>query len=358
MADTEESLRNAIKAAATRLHVAQARRAQARITAHAPQGNESSEAEVDAIHAELKALREKYKRCDCRSELYWILRRDACRGLIFCCSIPHKTQEEVPVGEGEAAISKRLVSAAGARSHCHLRFFDCAGPAHAATASRSAARRPRRRPPKRLARPRSRPLPEVRVRAAWQASSRAGEEKVAEEDEELDPSKYFALRSAQIEAAKARGENPYPHKFHVSSSIKHFLDKVHRAARVALLNRTAVCQPEARRVPHRYGERGGARVRQAQRQPQACLLRPPRREREGAGAGGIRVCTHAHAMRLRETRCSKHTEVANGESTFFAIHDTVHRGDIIGIVGNPSAFRRSRVAPAHSPPQRGPRRAS
>jgi hypothetical protein len=33
---------------------------------------------------------------------------------------------------------------------------------------------------------------------------------------------------------------------------------------------------------------------------------------------------------------SKHTETANGESTFYTIHDTVHRGDIIGVVGHPS----------------------
>jgi lysyl-tRNA synthetase class 2 len=45
-------------------------------------------------------------------------------------------------------------------------------------------------------------------------------------DEEMDPSKYFELRSAAIEAAKARGEQPYPHKFHVSLSIKAFIHKV------------------------------------------------------------------------------------------------------------------------------------
>ena len=38
-------------------------------------------------------------------------------------------------------------------------------------------------------------------------------------NEETDPTKYFENRVRAVEAAKARGDNPYPHKFHVSTQL-------------------------------------------------------------------------------------------------------------------------------------------
>ena len=43
--------------------------------------------------------------------------------------------------------------------------------------------------------------------------------------EELDPAQYFANRVKAIEAKKAKGINPYPHKFHVSVGLPEFVTK-------------------------------------------------------------------------------------------------------------------------------------
>ena len=44
-------------------------------------------------------------------------------------------------------------------------------------------------------------------------------------NEELDPAQYFENRVKAIEAKKAKGVNPYPHKFHVSTSLPDFVQK-------------------------------------------------------------------------------------------------------------------------------------
>ncbi len=52
------------------------------------------------------------------------------------------------------------------------------------------------------------------------------EDSLHEQADELDPSKYFANRMASIDALKAKGLNPYPHKFNVSLSLNAFIAKV------------------------------------------------------------------------------------------------------------------------------------
>ena len=36
---------------------------------------------------------------------------------------------------------------------------------------------------------------------------------------------YYKLRTAHVEQLKAAKENPYPHKFHVSTSLTDFIEK-------------------------------------------------------------------------------------------------------------------------------------
>ena len=45
----------------------------------------------------------------------------------------------------------------------------------------------------------------------------------AEEDEEIDPTLYFESRLKQLAASKAIGNNPYPHKFHVTQRIQEYV---------------------------------------------------------------------------------------------------------------------------------------
>ena len=46
-----------------------------------------------------------------------------------------------------------------------------------------------------------------------------------EEEEEMDPSKYFEMRLAHVNGVKASGVNPYPHKFHTTMQVPDFLAK-------------------------------------------------------------------------------------------------------------------------------------
>lgn len=77
-------------------------------------------------------------------------------------------------------------------------------------------------------------LAEKKAKQAVEAAARAatkvakGDDGVALEDdsnEEADPAKYFENRTRAVAAAKARGENPYPHKFHVSVQLPAYVDK-------------------------------------------------------------------------------------------------------------------------------------
>ncbi|KAF5842343.1 hypothetical protein DUNSADRAFT_7657 [Dunaliella salina] len=52
-----------------------------------------------------------------------------------------------------------------------------------------------------------------------------GEGKLEEDDEELDPAQYRENRIKVIQAKKAKGGNPYPHKFQVTMDVQDFIAK-------------------------------------------------------------------------------------------------------------------------------------
>ena len=49
--------------------------------------------------------------------------------------------------------------------------------------------------------------------------------KLAAEEEILDPNQYYKIRQQAVLNLKKVGENPYPHKFHVSISLTEFIEK-------------------------------------------------------------------------------------------------------------------------------------
>jgi len=60
--------------------------------------------------------------------------------------------------------------------------------------------------------------------AAKNPPKKAGDKKTNEvNEEELNPSQYHEMRKKQMVAAKQAGVNPYPHKFHVSTSLSEFI---------------------------------------------------------------------------------------------------------------------------------------
>lgn len=70
----------------------------------------------------------------------------------------------------------------------------------------------------------------IQAKQAAEAATRAeakGDEVALDDDdsEEQDPSKYHENRVNAVIAAKNRGENPYPHKFHVSTYLPQYVEK-------------------------------------------------------------------------------------------------------------------------------------
>merc|ERR1711953_1091357 len=47
----------------------------------------------------------------------------------------------------------------------------------------------------------------------------------ADSEDNLTPNQYTEIRKQKLDAKRAQGENPYPHKFHVSMGIGEFIDK-------------------------------------------------------------------------------------------------------------------------------------
>ncbi|KAJ1349981.1 hypothetical protein KIN20_005669 [Parelaphostrongylus tenuis] len=51
-------------------------------------------------------------------------------------------------------------------------------------------------------------------------------EKVVKEADPSDPQEYHNMRVRMINSRRAAGENPFPHKFHVSTSIAAFIENI------------------------------------------------------------------------------------------------------------------------------------
>ncbi|VDH96965.1 Hypothetical predicted protein [Mytilus galloprovincialis] len=121
------------------------------------------------------------------------------------------------------------------------------------------------------------------------------------DDEEIDANEYFKLRSKSIAQLKEKGQNPYPHKFHVQMSLSTFIN-------------TYDSTP--------IGET---------------------KEEEVTVAGRV------HAKRLSSSKLIFYDLRAEGvkiqvmsnkkffepEDSFDEINDNIKRGDIIGVVGKP-----------------------
>jgi len=112
-----------------------------------------------------------------------------------------------------------------------------------------------------------------------------------DDEEELDPTAYFANRVAALDEFKKNGGVPYPHKFKVDLSVPEF---VHRFSGLADGERNDRCRPLAFNTlaPNTQQHRCGhcrAHLEQALERAEVGVLRPPRRRQQGAGDGRCRL---------------------------------------------------------------------
>lgn len=131
---------------------------------------------------------------------------------------------------------------------------------------------------------------------------------LVEEEEDIDPNKYFELRTKAVEKLKASGNSPYPHKFHVDLSLTEFIEKYSSCADGTWL------------------------------------------EEKVSVAGRI------HAKRLsgpklifydlrgENVKIQMMADQRSSEQDFFALHNKLKRGDIVGVTGRPGKTKKGELS--------------
>ena len=138
-----------------------------------------------------------------------------------------------------------------------------------------------------------------------QANPEAKEKKskAKEDEEEQDPTKYLENRKKWIIGQKEKGENPYPHKFHVSTTLNEFVKKYSTVTKKGEFIESDKLSVSGRVFSIR-----------------------------SQGAGLIFYDIISDDIKI-QIFCSKNFH--SGNKSFDDTHENVRRGDIIGIVGVP-----------------------
>jgi hypothetical protein len=239
------------------------------------------------------------------------------------------------------------------------------------------------------------PLHQPQAKKAAEAATKPAAPKKAalldDSAEELDPTLYFENRVKFVEARKAGGANPYPHKFPVTTSIPEYIAKYQGLEAGAQLKDVKVALAGARPgpgagSPRRRALRWRAPLRRRAaaaagalgRSTQACSRVP-----NGAALGGapapprpLHRVPNTHAAR-RPTLSPAHaagrvyTKRASGskllfydlrgegakvqvmadarnsdldEDAFLALHNEAKRGDIVGVEGFPGKSQKGELS--------------
>ncbi|KAI2804384.1 hypothetical protein RDWZM_007802 [Blomia tropicalis] len=130
-------------------------------------------------------------------------------------------------------------------------------------------------------------------------------------EEELDANEYFEIRSKSIQQQREAGENPYPHKFHVSISLTDFIAKYSDLKEEQIL--TDVTVSVAGRI-HAKRESGSKLIFYDLR------------------GEGTKIQVMANA-RFYST-----------EEEFVNINEKIRRGDILGCVGHPGKTKKGELS--------------
>uniref|UniRef100_A0A336LR68 Lysine--tRNA ligase n=1 Tax=Culicoides sonorensis TaxID=179676 RepID=A0A336LR68_CULSO len=131
-------------------------------------------------------------------------------------------------------------------------------------------------------------------------------------EEEFSPNEYFKYRSnAVAELKKSKDTHPYPHKFHVSTSLEEFIQKYSDLGDGTVLEDTSLSV--AGRV-HSIRESGAKLIFYDLR------------------GEGVKLQVMANARSYES------------EEGFFADTDKIRRGDIIGVVGHPGKTKKGELS--------------
>ena len=130
------------------------------------------------------------------------------------------------------------------------------------------------------------------------------------DDEEIDPNEYFKLRSKSIAQLKDKGDNPYPHKFHVQISLTEFIEKYNDT-------------PDGE--THDMEVSVAGRVHAKRLQSSKLIFYDLRGE-------GVKIQVMSNAKFFQP------------EDSYEEINDKIKRGDIVGVVGKPGKTKRGELS--------------
>ena len=141
----------------------------------------------------------------------------------------------------------------------------------------------------------------------------------AADEEELDPTQYFNNRVKFVENKRANGENPYPHKFHVSKTMNAFL-QFSKEIPEGTAKEDEICT-----IAGQYTQRmidgsvlvGTGRVFSIRTSGQKLRF----------------YDVHSESQRLQVIANARQFE--GSDEAFAELHGTVRRGDIVGVEGYP-----------------------
>ncbi|XP_012251196.2 lysine--tRNA ligase isoform X2 [Athalia rosae] len=151
---------------------------------------------------------------------------------------------------------------------------------------------------------------EKAVKEAERATVNANSEKKATttvNEEEISPHEYFKIRTQAVSQLKSLGDHPYPHKFHVSTSLEAFIEQFSHIQDGEILENEI----------HSIAGRVHA-IRES-------------------GAKLIFYDLRGEGMKIQVMVNARHYQ---GEEKFFTDTAKIRRGDIIGIVGNPGKTKK------------------
>ncbi|XP_071803721.1 lysine--tRNA ligase-like isoform X1 [Asterias amurensis] len=131
------------------------------------------------------------------------------------------------------------------------------------------------------------------------------------DEETLDPREYFKIRTQMISNLKSANESPYPHKYHVSSSLSDFIQKYNH------LDAGQILDSDVNSLSGRV---------HAKRASGAKLIFYDLR------AEGKKLQVMANASKF------------SSEEEFFKANDKIRRGDIIGVKGNPGKTKKGELS--------------
>nr|XP_020466003.1 lysine--tRNA ligase isoform X1 [Monopterus albus] len=131
------------------------------------------------------------------------------------------------------------------------------------------------------------------------------------DEETLDPKQYFKIRSQAIQSLKGTAEDPYPHKYHVDLSLTEFIEKYNHL------------QPGDHLADVVLNVSGRIHAKRT------------------SGAKLIFYDLRAEGVKLQVMANLRNYKSEEG---FVAINNTLRRGDIIGVRGNPGKTKKGELS--------------